>query len=197
MNPDSSLNSEKKAVESASPSRRNVLLAAGGLSACALGAAGGYWWTNRSPSGASGATGATKHEAAKLLNAQFVGLDGETNAINRWRGKTLLVNFWATWCGPCREEMPDFVRAQSDFGGKGLQIVGLAVDRKEPVQRFVKELAINYPILMADVAWLEEVKTMGNPQGVLPYSVVFGPNGDVILNRVGKIKYSEIVTIMS
>lgn len=177
--------------------RRNALIAAGGVLACAAGAMGGYWWVNRGVADKGGVASGSNPALAQLFNAQFVGLDGETVAISRWRGKTLLVNFWATWCGPCREEMPDFVRAQTDFGGKGLQIIGLAVDRKEPVVRFAKELSINYPILMADVAWLDEVKKMGNPQGVLPYSVVFGADGAVMLNRVGKVKYSEIATIMS
>jgi thiol-disulfide isomerase/thioredoxin len=177
--------------------RRNALMAAGGVLACAAGAMGGYWWVNRGGADKGAAASGSNPELARLFNAQFIGLDGETVAISRWRGKTLLVNFWATWCGPCREEMPDFVRAQTDFGGKGLQIIGLAVDRKEPVVRFAKELSINYPILMADVAWLDEVKKMGNPQGVLPYSVVFGADGAMMLNRVGKVKYSEIATIMS
>jgi thiol-disulfide isomerase/thioredoxin len=173
----------------ASQSRRNILLAGAGVVACAAGALGGYAWLQRGA--------APKSAATKLLEAQFIGLDEQKTALNQWRGKTLLVNFWATWCGPCREEMPDFVRAQNEFGAKGLQIVGLAVDRKEPVQRFMRELGVNYPVLMADVAWLDEVKTMGNPQGVLPYSVVFATNGEVMLNRVGKIKFSEIATMMS
>jgi thiol-disulfide isomerase/thioredoxin len=175
--------------DAANASRRNLLLAGAGILACSAGALGGYAWLQRQQ--------AAKPEAAKLLDAQFLGLDDQKSGLNQWRGKTLLVNFWATWCGPCREEMPDFVRAQNEFGARGLQIVGLAVDRKEPVQRFMRELGVNYPVLMADVAWLDEVKTMGNPQGVLPYSVVFTPKGEVMLNRVGKIKFSEIATIMS
>ncbi len=173
--------------------RRALALAAAGLGACATGALGGYWWLNRDERKSAASAG----ELGKLLNASFNSLEDKPTPISTWRGKTLLVNFWATWCAPCREEMPDFVKAQAAYAAKGLQIIGLAVDRKAPVERFARELAINYPILMADPAWLDELKTMGNPQGVLPFSVVFGPSSDVMLVRVGKIKYSEISTIMS
>ena len=78
-----------------------------------------------------------------------------------------------------------------------LQFVGIAIDRRAPVEKFAKELAINYPILIGDVAWLETVKTMGNPQGVLPFSLVISPNSEVMLRRVGKLKYSEIAAIFA
>lgn len=169
--------------------RRALLLASAGLLACGAGAVGGYWWLNRGLSNAG--------EASKLLSANFEGLDGTQTPMSTWRGKTLIVNFWATWCGPCREEMPDFVKGQTEFGAKGLQFVGVAIDRKPAVEKFVKELGINYPILLGDVAWLEALKTMGNPQGVLPFSVVFSPKNEVMLQRVGKLKYSEIAAIAS
>lgn len=170
--------------------RRNLLLASAGLLACAAGALGGYW---RLQAGSS----TNAEDASKLLAASFEGLDGTPTPITTWRGKTLIVNFWATWCAPCREEMPDFVKAQSVYASKGLQFVGVAIDRKAVVERFVKELAINYPIVIGDVAWLEALKTMGNPQGVLPFTIVFSPSGDVMLKRVGKLKYSEISAIIS
>ncbi len=175
-----------------SDARRNLALAAAGLVACGAGAGGGYLWLTRGERAASNAG-----EAAKLLTANFTTLDDKPAPISTWRGKTLLINFWATWCGPCREEMPDFVKAQTAYESKGLQIIGLAIDRREPVVRFARELGINYPILMADVAWLEAVKTMGNPQGVLPFSLVFSPKSELMLTRVGKVKYDEITTIMS
>ena len=171
-----------------SAGKRALLLGAGGLAACAVGAYGGHWWFTR---------GTVAGDEGKLLAASFEGLDGKTQSISSWQGKTLVVNFWATWCGPCREEMPEFVKAQTEFAAKGLQFVGIAIDRRGPVEKFAKDLAINYPVLLGDVAWLEAVKTMGNPQGVLPFTMVISPTGEVMLRRVGRLKYSEIAAIFA
>jgi thiol-disulfide isomerase/thioredoxin len=172
----------------ASRGKRAMLLGGAGVAACAAGAAGGWWWLNRD---------VVPGEEAKLLGASFEALDGKTTPMTTWRGKTLVVNFWATWCGPCREEMPDFVKAQTEFASKGLQFVGIAIDRRPPVEKFTKELGINYPILLGDVAWLDALKTMGNPQSVLPFSLVFSAKSEVMLRRVGKLKYDEIRSIVA
>ncbi|TAG04444.1 MAG: TlpA family protein disulfide reductase [Betaproteobacteria bacterium] len=173
---------------SLSNTRRTLLLGGAGLAACGAGALGGYWWLNR---------GVVAGDEARLLGASFESLDGATLPLSQWRGKTLIVNFWATWCGPCREEMPEFVQAQREFADKGLQFVGIAIDRRPAVERFAKELKVNYPVLLADPAWLEAVKTMGNPQGVLPFTLVFSPQSAVMLRRVGKLKYDEIKAIFA
>jgi thiol-disulfide isomerase/thioredoxin len=171
-----------------STTKRTLLLGGAGVAACAAGAMGGYWWLHR---------GVQAGDEARLLEASFEALDGKTMPISSWRGKTLIVNFWATWCAPCREEMPEFVTAQREFAAKGLQFVGIAVDRRAPVEKFAKELSINYPVLLAGPAWLDALKTMGNPQGVLPFTMVFSPKGEVMLRRVGKLKYDEIKAIIA
>ena len=134
--------------------------------------------------------------AAALAGLALPDPQGKEQRLDQWRGKVVIVNFWATWCAPCREEMPEFMKAQTEHGPKGLQFVGIAVDRREPVERFVKEIGVNYPVLLADVAWLDELKTMGNPQSVLPFSLAVSPAGEVLLRRVGRLKYSEIASMI-
>src|SRR5262245_22722504 len=87
---------------------------------------------------------------AAQANAALAGLalpdaSGKEQRLDQWRGKVLVVNFWATWCAPCREEMPEFIKAQSEFGASGLQFVGIAVDQPDKVQQFANEIGLNYP----------------------------------------------------
>ncbi|MGZ8975723.1 redoxin domain-containing protein, partial [Methylomagnum sp.] len=77
-------------------------------------------------------------------------LDGRARTLAEWRGKVIVLNFWATWCGPCREEMPEFVRLQNELGGQGLQFVGVAIDEVDAVRDYLKETPVNYPVLMGD-----------------------------------------------
>ncbi|MCX8097594.1 MAG: TlpA family protein disulfide reductase [Casimicrobiaceae bacterium] len=170
------------------PVRRVLLIAFSGLGALGVGALAGWGWLYR---------GALAGAEEVLLSARFEDLSGQSVALSSWRGKTRLINFWATWCAPCREEMPDFVQAQQRFADRGLQVIGIAIDRKPAVERFVREIGVNYPILLGDPAWLDRVKTMGNPLGVLPFSLVIGPDDAVLLRRVGKLSLREIERIFA
>jgi thiol-disulfide isomerase/thioredoxin len=84
--------------------------------------------------------GARGRDAAALLGVALPDADGQAQSLGQWKGKVLVVNFWATWCVPCREEMPHFVKAQRELGGRGLQFVGIAIDQPDKVQAFAKEL---------------------------------------------------------
>ncbi len=110
-------------------------------------------------------------------------LDGEARSIDEWDGKILLVNFWATWCPPCRKEMPDFVDMQAQYGEQGLQIVGVAIDERDAVQDFADSLGVNYPILVGAIDASEIAKRYGNRFGALPYSVM--------IDRKGKIRFIQ------
>lgn len=112
-------------------------------------------------------------------------LDGRSHRLADWRGKVVVLNFWASWCTPCREEIPEFVRLQRELGGKGLQFVGVAIDEAEAVRDFLSETPVNYPILIADEqgpAWAER---LGNRLAVLPFSVVFDRSGKPVHTRSG------------
>ena len=112
-------------------------------------------------------------------------LKGVDHPFTQWRGKLLLLNFWATWCAPCRAEIPLLVQAQQQYGARGLQIVGPAVDDPGLVAGALPHLGLDYPVLVGDPdALLKIMNDLGNGPGGLPFSVLVGPNGMIVERRV-------------
>lgn len=114
-----------------------------------------------------------------------------------YSGKTLLINFWATWCSPCRQEMPMLMDLQRQYGPHGLQVVGIALDDAQSASNFVETFGITYPILLG----LEDVFTTsmayGNEEGVLPYSVLVDKTGVVRWQYAGIIQHEKITGLLS
>ena len=117
-------------------------------------------------------------------------LDGKEMKLSDLRGKAVLLNFWATWCGPCKIEMPWFVDLQNQYGGRGLQIVGVAMDdaSKEDIAKFAKDMGVNYPILIGKEAVGDEYG--GVP--ALPESFFIGRDGKVVDKIIGLKGKAEI-----
>lgn len=130
---------------------------------------------------------------AQKRNAEFQlpDLDGQLRNAKEWRGKVLVVNFWATWCPPCRHEMPMFVAVQEAFGAKGLQFVGIAIDKPELAREFAQSINVNYPILLADSSAL--AKQYGNRSGGLPFTAVFGRDGQLAKIFIGQMSRDETI----
>ncbi|WP_459870220.1 TlpA family protein disulfide reductase [Endothiovibrio diazotrophicus] len=106
-------------------------------------------------------------------------LEGADHGLEEWRGKTLLVNFWASWCAPCQYEIRDLVRFQERYAGQGLQVIGVGVDDPAKLANVRRTLGINYPVLVAGEANTRLLSHWGNDQGVVPYNVVITPDGKV------------------
>jgi thiol-disulfide isomerase/thioredoxin len=100
----------------------------------------------------------------------------------------LVVNFWATWCAPCREEIPGFVKLQERYGSRGLLFVGIAIDQPEKVAEFAQEFGINYPLLIGDLETLGLLRRVGNPGGLLPYTLVIDRRGNLVSREPGGFK---------
>ncbi len=128
----------------------------------------------------------------RMLAARFNGLDGVSQSLEQWRGKVLVVNFWATWCGPCREEIPEFIKYQSSHGAKGVQFVGIAVDTPERVAIYAKEMGINYPLLVGGIETMELAREVGDRAGVLPFSLIIDRNGRVAATVVGVLRPEKL-----
>src|SRR5215510_12563701 len=115
-----------------------------------------------------------------LMAASLQDLDGANKALDDWKGKVLVVNFWATWCAPCRQEIPEFVKLQGELGTRGLQFVGIAIDQPRQVGEFVREFHINYPVLIGGMNTLELMRESGNRSGVLPFTLILDRGGKVV-----------------
>lgn len=129
--------------------------------------------------------------------AQFFasGLDdmaGKPQPFSQWQGKTLVVNFWATWCPPCREEMPAFSRLQRLYASKGVQFVGIALDSAESVLTFSEHYPVSYPLLIGGARGVELAQLFGNSRLGLPYTVIVGPGREVRLVQLGPLSESEL-----
>ena len=138
-------------------SKRRLWLATAAVGA--LAAAAGYG-LNLWRSGEFTRNEANPAAVEALLAAPLPDLDGRKQALYSWRGRVVVVNFWATWCAPCREEIPEFVRMQERYGAQGLQFVGVAIDLPDKVGQFAREFGINYPLLVAGLDTMALMRRM-------------------------------------
>ena len=136
--------------------------------------------------------------AANLLGTEAVDFmlpnrAGETRKLSDWRGKTVLINFWATWCGPCREEMPMLEAVYQRLRGRNFDVIGVAIDDPSAIDAFVSEIGVTFPILVADPSALRLTQTYGNALGALPYSVLIDANGTIRYLKTGILHEAELV----
>jgi thiol-disulfide isomerase/thioredoxin len=135
--------------------------------------------------------------AARLLSASFVDLDGRARRLLEWRGRALVCNFWATWCAPCREEVPLFVAAKQQYAAKPLEIVGIGIDHAAKLREFAENYRVNYPILVAGSEAIEIMRDLGNKAGALPYTVLLDRSGGVVGQRLGAFHKEELAEILA
>ena len=131
-----------------------------------------------------------------LFEASFLDLSGKPRRLAEWQGRAVLVNFWATWCAPCREEIPLLVAARQKYGPSGVEIVGIAVDNASKVIEFSRMLAISYPVLLAEADGLDLMRQLGNSSGGLPYTVVADRRGALIHRKLGALKQEDLDAIL-
>lgn len=114
-------------------------------------------------------------------------LDGAQYSLDHWRGKVILLNFWASWCSPCQYEIPKLVRLQDHYGADGFQVIGIGVDKTRPLRNVSRSLGVNYPVLVAkDATGTNLLKRWGNSQQVVPYNVVVGADGRIVHVQQGQ-----------
>ena len=130
--------------------------------------------------------------AKAILEASLPDLKGDDQAVSQWLGKVMVVNFWATWCTPCREEIPEFVEAQSKYGDQGLIFVGIAIDQPDKVKMFSQEFGINYPVLIGSFNTWSLLEAAGNRMSALPYTVVLNRSGEIVDTYLGRVNLKKL-----
>lgn len=123
-------------------------------------------------------------------------LEDKSRDIKEWDDKVVMINFWATWCPPCRKEIPAFIELQAAYKDKGLAIIGVAIDTKSNVVDFVDPMGINYPVLIGNEEGISLAKAYGNRYGVLPYTVFVDRSGKIIETHRNELTFQEAEAII-
>ncbi len=166
---------------------RGLLLA---LIAATIGYLSGQWLFSRDVAEAARIDTGVK-ERPRRPDLALPDLDGRVRHLSEWDGKLLFVNFWASWCPPCRAEIPDFIELQRQYADQGLQFIGIAIDSVEEVRKYMREVPINYPVLVDQRAGIAAATAFGDQDGALPYTAVVNRRGEVVFLRKGMLKRSE------
>ena len=142
------------------------------------------------------ATLATLPEAGTISNAWEMpplvlqDTEGNSHTLYDWHGKIILLNFWASWCGPCQAEVPDLIHYQRAYAGHGLQVIGVGLDELSRIRNFIRTFGINYPVLVADPSRSHDPLTRwGDPRQMLPFTVVIGRDGHIHFMQVGPLEW--------
>ncbi len=139
----------------------------------------------------------TARSTDQLLALALADAGAVSQPLRQWRGKLLVVNFWATWCPPCREEMPGFSRLHTKFASKNVQFVGIAIDNADKVQEFSLQTPTTYPLLVGSPGLMPIMAGLGNNSGGLPFTVIIGRDGILRQTRLGLWKESALEAILT
>ncbi len=133
---------------------------------------------------------------ATLQSRSFSDLTDTNRTLLDWQGKVRVVNFWATWCEPCREEIPALQRVQAKFAESGLETIGISIDHADKVQQFARNMAITYPLLLGDASVIDLARALGNRAGGLPFTLVIDAQGKLLASKLGGITEAQLTEIL-
>jgi thiol-disulfide isomerase/thioredoxin len=147
-------------------------------------------------SGTPDGGGAIQAASANLYGQTLNDLSGKPQSLAQWKGKPLLVNFWATWCGPCVQEMPELSALANEEAANGatkrFNVIGLGIDSPSAMSEFAAKHKIKYPLYVGGMGGTELSRAFGNTNGGLPFTVLIGADGQVRKTYLGKLKFDEL-----
>ena len=167
------------------PSRLITYLTVGGLALIA-GLAISLYWTP------PGNKTSPKVELTPVIDQPLIDLTGSIRHLREWEGKVLLVNFWATWCAPCREEIPLIQQAREQYKDREFEVIGIAVDEEQSVKEYRNTMAIEYPLLLVQGDPIGLLSSFGDEQGVLPHSAILGRTGEILATHTGPLSSDQL-----
>ena len=127
-----------------------------------------------------------------LFAAKLPDPAGKIQELHQWQGKIIVLNFWATWCPPCREEMPELSALNTEYQNRNVVVIGIAIDEMDAVKAFVNDakpdaIKVSYPLLAAEVEGMGLASGLGNDKGVLPFTLIIKPDGTVAKSYFGRV----------
>ncbi len=160
-----------------------TVLSTGALAA-GLGVAVNWWRTE--PASADAET------TAAFFAATFPDAEGRPQPLSQWRGRPLVVNFWATWCPPCVEEMPDLQQVRDAYRDRGVEVIGIGIDNAAKIAAFRDKHRLTLPLLVAGVGGSDLNRALGNSDGALPYTLLIGADGRIRERHLGQVKPGQL-----
>ena len=140
--------------------------------------------------------GLPNNENMLIAEFSFPDVAGQLHDSAEWQGKIQIINFWATWCAPCLEEIPTFIKIQNEFESKNVQFIGIAMDNQQAVKGFLDRFQINYPMLVGGDSAIGLSYQMGNIVKAVPFTVFVDEQGTIIHRQMGEISREKVIDII-
>jgi thiol-disulfide isomerase/thioredoxin len=140
-------------------------------------------------------TAQATRDSSVLLNRSLPDPDGKPHALSAWKGQVMVVNFWATWCGPCVHEMPQLDALQKTY--PSVRFVGIGIDSADNIRAYLGKVQVSYPLLVMDTGGSDLIRQLGNAPGGLPFTVILAEDGSISRKILGRIDSSDVAHTLS